>query len=103
LSSARGPTLIDRFINRWTLVSGVTERGAKTVSNEPRLVAESSQIGGFTFTGEYAFFGGDWYLSVERRIASRLYVAAYATTDEVGRTVPFAAVGGEFKLRWEMD
>ncbi len=94
--------IIDRFLNRWTLVSGVTERGSKTVSNEPRLVAESSEIGGFTFTGEFSF-SGDWYLSVERRIASRLYAATYATTDQVGRAISFAAVGGEFKLRWELE
>lgn len=101
-SSNPSGALIDRFIDRWTLVSGVTERGSKTVSTEPRLVAESSQIGGFSFTGEFSF-GGDWYLSVERRIASRLYLAAYATTDQVGRSMPFAAFGTEFKLRWEAD
>lgn len=101
-SSNPTAAVLDRFINRWTLVSGVTERGSKTVSNEPRLVAESSQIGGFTFTGEFSF-GGDWYVSVERRIASRLYAAAYATTDQVGRSMPFAAVGTEFKFRFEGD
>jgi hypothetical protein len=102
IASNSATVLIDRLLNRWTLVSGVTERGSKTVSNEPRLVAESSEIAGFTFTGELSM-GADWYVSVERRIANRLYAATYATSDQAGRSMPVAAFGAEFKLRWEAD
>lgn len=92
------------LVDRWNLVSGVTERGASVVSTDPRIVAEKDNLYGFNLTLEMALNDpSDWYVSVERRIARRLYATTYATTNQVGRTTPLAAIGGEFKMRWEFD
>lgn len=104
-----GQTALTRanvIIDRWNLVSGVSERGSSTVSSELRLVAEK-QLGDFDLTMETTLgqsFGQDWYLSVERRIARRMYATMYAATRQEGRSLPIgAAYGAEFKLRWELD
>ena len=94
----RGPALIDR----WSLVSGVNERGSTTLSSDLRLVAEKDLFD-FSITGE-SNFDQDWYLSIERRIAQNLYASAYAVTQQEGRSLPIgAAYGAEFKYRWEFD
>lgn len=94
----RGPAIIDR----WNLVSGVSERGSTTLSSDLRLVAEKDLFD-FTITGE-SNFDQDWYLSIERRIAQNLYASAYAATQQEGRSLPIgAAYGAEFKYRWEFD
>ena len=94
------------LIDRWSLVSGVSERGSTTVSSDLRFVAEK-QIGNFDLTVETSLgqqIGQDWYAAVERRIASRLYATAYAATQQEGRSLPIgAAYGAEFKLRWDLD
>lgn len=46
----------------------------------------------------------DWYASVERRIAEKLYATAYVATRQEGRSLPIgAAYGAEFKWKWEFD
>jgi hypothetical protein len=94
------------IIDRWSLVSGVSERGSSAVTSELRLVAEK-HVGEFDFTVEKALgvnLGSDWYASVERRLADRLYATAYAATRQEGRSLPIgAAYGAEFKYRWELD
>ncbi len=94
------------IIDRWNLVSGVSERGSSAVTSDLRLVAEK-QVGEFDITVEKALgvnFGSDWYASVERRIAERLYATAYVATRQEGRSLPIgAAYGAEFKLKWELD
>lgn len=94
------------LIDRWSLVSGVSERGSSTVSTDLRFVA-TKQIGEFEVTVETSLgqsLGQDWYASVERRIAERLYASLYAATEQQGRSLPIgAAYGAEFKYRWEWD
>ncbi|MDP2306823.1 MAG: translocation/assembly module TamB domain-containing protein [Pseudomonadota bacterium] len=94
------------IIDRWNLVSGVSERGSSAVTSDLRLVAEK-QVGEFDITVEKALgvnLGSDWYASVERRIAERLYATAYVATRQEGRSLPIgAAYGAEFKLKWELD
>ncbi len=94
------------IIDRWSLVSGVSERGSNAVTSDLRLVAEK-QVGDYDITVEKAFgvnLASDWYASVERRIAERLYATAYVATRQEGRSLPIgAAYGAEFKLRWELD
>lgn len=93
-------------VDRWNLVSGVTERGTPTVSSDLRLVAQK-QLYGFDVTMETALgqnLGRDWYVSVERRIAQKLYLAAWLATEQEGRTLPIgAAYGLDLKLRVEGD
>lgn len=95
-----------RLIDRWSLVSGVSERGSSVVSSELRLVAEK-ELEGFDITVEKGLgrdWGQDWYASVERRVARRLYATAYVATRQEGRSLPIgAAYGAEFKFRWELD
>lgn len=93
------------IIDRWSLVSGVSERGSSTVTSDVRLLAEK-QLGGFDFTVEKNLgsnLGTDWYVSVERRIAERLYATAYVATQQEGRTLGIPAIGAEFKIKWELD
>lgn len=94
-------------IDRWSLVSGVSERGSSSVTTDLRLVAEK-QVGDFDITVETLLTGGnigsEWYASVERRIAERLYAEAYVATRQEGRSLPIgAAYGAEFKWKWEFD
>ncbi len=94
-------------VDRWNLVSGVTERGTPTLSSDLRLVAQK-QVAGFDVTVETALgqnLGRDWYASIERRIAQRLYLSAWLATEQEGRTLPAigAAYGLDLKLRVEGD
>ena len=93
-------------IDRWSLVSGVSERGSSTVTSDLRLVAEK-QLGDFDVTVEKRLgvnLESDWYASVERRIAEKLYATAYVATRHKGRSLPIgAAYGAEFKWKWEFD
>lgn len=93
-------------VDRWNLVSGVTERGTPTLSSDLRLVAQK-QVAGFDVTVDTALgqnLGRDWYASVERRIAQRLYLSAWLATQQEGRTLPIgAAYGLDLKLRVEGD
>lgn len=97
---------LDGIVDRWSLVSGASERGSTTVSSELRLLAEK-QVGDVTLTGETALgagLGNDWYASAERRMAERLYIRTYVATRQEGRALPIgAAYGTEFKVRWELD
>jgi hypothetical protein len=94
------------IIDRWSLVSGVSERGSNAVTSDLRFVAEK-QVGDFDVTVEKRLsgsLGSDWYASVERRIAERIYATAYVATRQEGRSLPIgAAYGAEFKFRWELD
>ena len=98
--------LLNTFVDRWSLVSGVSERGSNTVSSNLRLVAEK-KIEDFDFTLETTVTGGfgrDYYVSVERRLAERMYASAYLATQQEGRSLPIGgAYGTEFKLRWEWN
>jgi hypothetical protein len=105
-----GQTALSRtnilVVDRWNLVSGVTERGTPTLSSDLRLVAQK-EVGGFDVTVETALgqnVGRDWYMSIERRIAQRLYASAWLATEQEGRTLPIgAAYGLDLKLRVEGD
>ncbi len=91
-------------VDRWNLVSGVTERGTPTVSSDLRLVAQK-ELGGFEVTMETGLtqnVGREWYLSVERRIAQRLYASTWLSTEQEGRSLPVGAAAGlDLKLRVE--
>lgn len=97
---------LSTIVDRWSLVSGVSERGSSTVSSNLRLVAEK-EVEGFDLTLETTVSGGfgrDYYVSVERRIIERMYATAYLATQQEGRSLPIgAAYGAEFKLRWEWN
>ncbi len=99
-------TRFDGLVDRWSLVNGASERGSSMVNSELRLVAEK-RVGDLAFTVEKSLgagLGGDWYASVERRLAQRLYATGYVATRQEGRALPIgAAYGTEFKLRWEFD
>lgn len=105
-----GQTPISRanlfVVDRWSLVSGVSERGSSTVTSDLRLVAEK-QLGEFDLTVETRLGVNaleDWYASIERRIAEKLYATAYVATEQEGRSLPIgAAYGAEFKWKWEFD
>jgi hypothetical protein len=96
---------LDGLVDRWSLVSGASERGSGSVSSELRLVVEK-QVGEVGLTWETALgssLGTDWYAGAERRLAERLYVRTYVATRQEGRALPIgAAYGTEFKLRWEL-
>ncbi|MFZ5477177.1 MAG: translocation/assembly module TamB domain-containing protein [Myxococcota bacterium] len=93
-------------IDRWNLVSGVSERGSNVLSSELRLVAEK-QWNGFDFTVEKSLSSGldaDWYASVERRLTDRFFATAYVATRQEGRSLPIgAAYGAELKFRLDVD
>ncbi|MEN9786417.1 MAG: hypothetical protein RLZZ299_1681 [Pseudomonadota bacterium] len=99
-------TRFDGLVDRWSLVNGASERGSSMVNSELRLVAEK-RVGDLDLTVEKSLgagLGGDWYASVERRLAQRLYATGYVATRQEGRALPIgAAYGTEFKLRWEFD
>lgn len=94
------------FVDRWSLVSGVSERGSTTASSELRLVATKA-VGDFDVTVETTVsqgVGRDWYASVERRLAERLYATVYMATQQEGRSLPIgAAWGTEVTFRWEWE
>lgn len=91
-------------VDRWNVVSGISERGSTVLSNELRVVAEKD-VGGFTFTVESSLGSfGDVYGSVERRLAKRLYATVYYASKQQGRSLDIGgAYGAEFKFRWELD
>lgn len=91
-----------RLLDRWTLVSGVSERGSTTSSTDLRLVVEK-EWADFRFTGE-TNFAQDHYLGVERQLASGLFAGTYFATQQEGRALDtVGALGAELKYRWEWD
>jgi len=97
----------DIFWDRIDITTGTSTRGARNLSSEPRLVVEKD-IGppwDVTVTGEMNLTRReDWYLSLEKRIARRLYLSSYYASEQYERSLAIGgAFGAEFKLRWEIE
>jgi hypothetical protein len=91
-----------RLLDRWTLVSGVNERGSTTSSTDLRLVVEK-EWADFRFTGE-TNFAADHYVAVERQLTTGLFAGTYFATQQEGRALDaVGAIGAELKYRWEWD
>jgi hypothetical protein len=106
-------TMVDRLggnllqVDRWDIVTGANARGSATISSEPRLVVEKD-IGGpwdLTVTGEVNIVQiGDTYMSLEKRIAKRLFMTAFWSSTQEGRSLDIGgAFGTEFTFRWDLD
>lgn len=92
-------------LDRVELVSGVSERGAGTVSSEVRLLAEK-EIGWDTrvLLEQNLSRTSDTYIGLEKRLARTLYARSYWASMEYGRSLNIGgAYGVDFKLRWELD
>ncbi len=116
LSSKYGFALVERVgegifqsdllrLDRVDLISGVSERGLGTVSSELRLLAEKDLDFGGTVTLEQNLNRvNDTYLSLEQRLARKLYLRGYWATEQQGRYLNIGgAYGLDFNLRWELD
>jgi hypothetical protein len=91
------------LLDRWNVVSGVSERGSTTNSDELRFVGEK-EWAGFDFTLEYATQSQDFYVSAERKLLQHLYTTTYFSSQQQGRALPIGgAWGAELKYRWELD
>jgi len=94
---------------RLDLVSGTSERGSATVSSELRLLYENDleDLGwrGGTFVFEQNVAGGrDTYLGLEQRLARRLYLRGFWSSQQEERSLSIGgAYGLEVKLRWELQ
>lgn len=94
-------------VDRWDIVTGATGGRSGSLSSEPRLVVEKD-IGppwDVTLTGEVNVVQlGDSFASLEKRLARRLYVTAFWSSTQVGRSLDIGgAYGAEFILRWDLD
>ncbi len=91
-------------LDRVDLVSGVSERGL-AVTSELRLLAEKDIGEGTRVTLEQNLNRvDDTYLSLEQRLARRLYLRGYWATEQEGRYMEIGgAYGVDFNLRWELN
>ncbi len=106
-----GSELVQRLggeiFQRIDIVTGATAGSSRNISSEPRVVIEKDlgQPWDLTLTGESNMVQyGDFFASVEKRIARRLFMTAYWSSIEYDRSLDIGgAYGTEFKLRWELD
>ncbi|MFT5684645.1 MAG: autotransporter translocation and assembly factor TamB, partial [Myxococcota bacterium] len=91
-------------LDRVDLVSGVSERGL-AVTSELRVLAEKDIGEDTRLTLEQNLNRvDDTYLSLEQRLARRLYLRGYWATEQEGRYMEIGgAYGLDFNLRWELD
>jgi autotransporter translocation and assembly factor TamB len=90
--------------DRVDLVTGPSMRGSRTVSSEPRLLVEWGVPWNLTASAEVNLVQfGDKYVSLEKRIAQRMYLTGYWAGIQEDRSLPIGgAWGTEFKFRWEI-
>ncbi len=89
---------------RIDLVSGVTERGAGTVSSELRIIAEKDLDWATIILEQNLSRLSDTYVSLERRLANRLYMRGFWAREQVGRQLNIGGAWGlNVNLRWELD
>ncbi|MFH1463292.1 MAG: translocation/assembly module TamB domain-containing protein [Pseudomonadota bacterium] len=97
----------DIFWDRIDVTTGTSTRGARNLSSEPRLVVEKdiSPPWDLTVTGEINLMRReDWYVSLEKRMARRLFMTTYYAGEQYERSLDIGgAFGAEFKLRWEIE
>ncbi len=105
--------LLDRFgggdllWDRIDIITGTSTQGVRNVSSEPRLLVEKD-IGepwDLTVAGEVNVIRPeDWYASLDKRIARRLYVTAYYASIQYERSLDIGgAFGTELQFRWELE
>ena len=94
---------------RLDLVSGTSERGSGTVSSELRLLYENDLEdvgwrGGLLLIEQSVSGGQDTYVGLEQRLARRLYLRGFWTSEQVERSLDMqGAFGAEVNVRWELD
>jgi hypothetical protein len=100
---ASGPLLLDRI----DIITGTSTQGVRNVSSEPRLLVEKDvpEPWDLTVAGEINVIRlEDYYVSVEKRIARRLYVTTYYASIQYERSLDIGgAFGTELQLRWEVE
>jgi len=105
--------LLDRFgggdilWDRIDIITGTTTKGVRNVSSEPRLLVEKDidEPWDLTIAGEVNVIRlEDWYASLEKRIARRLYVTTYYASIQYERSLDIGgAFGTELQVRWEVE
>ena len=105
--------LLDRFgggdilWDRIDIITGTTTQGVRNVSSEPRLLVEKDidEPWNLTIAGEVNVIRPeDWYASLEKRIARRLFVTTYYASIQYERSLDIGgAFGTELQLRWEVE
>ena len=105
--------LLDRFgggdilWDRIDIITGTTTQGVRNVSSEPRLLVEKDidEPWDLTIAGEVNVIRPeDWYTSLEKRIARRLYITTYYASIQYERSLDIGgAFGTELQLRWEVE
>jgi len=105
--------LLDRFgggdilWDRIDIITGTTTQGVRNVSSEPRLLVEKDldEPWDLTIAGEVNVIRPeDWYASLEKRIARRVYVTTYYASIQYERSLEIGgAFGTELQLRWEVE
>ncbi len=97
----------DLFWDRIDIVTGTSTKGVRNVSSEPRLLVEKDipEPWDLTVAGEINVTRPeDWYASLEKRIARRLWVTTYYASIQYERSLNIGgAFGTEFELRWEVE
>lgn len=89
---------------RIDLVSGVSERGAGTVSSELRLLVEKDLDWATLIFEQNLSRSVDTYLGLERRLARIFYLRTYWARDQKGRRLDIGgAYGLEANVRGEFD
>lgn len=94
---------------RLDLVSGTTDRGSGTVSSELRLLYENDLEdvgwrGGLLLIEQSVSGGQDTYVGLEQRLARRLYLRGFWTSEQVERSLDMqGAFGAEVNVRWELE
>lgn len=103
-------TLLDPLRpDRLDLVSGTSERGSGSVSSKLRLLYENDLTdvgwhGGLLLIEQNISGGRDTYIGLEQRLARRLYLRGFWSSEQEERSVDIqGAWGAEVNLRWEFD
>lgn len=95
--------------DRLDLVSGTSERGSGSVSSRLRLLYENDLAdvgwnGGLLLIEQNITGGRDTYIALEQRLARRLYLRGFWSSEQEERSVDIqGAWGAEVNLRWEFD
>jgi hypothetical protein len=92
-------------LDRIDVVSGPTDRNSAYVSSALRLLLEKD-IGDNKFRLEQNLQeASDVFVSFERRVAERLYIRTYWTSEQQGGYLNnnYGALGTEFEVKWELD
>ena len=92
-------------LDRVDLISGVSERSYSAVTSELRLLAEKDLEWGGTLRLEQNLNRvSDSYVSLEQKLARKLYLRGYYATEQQDRYISIGgAYGLDFNVRWELD